>query len=254
MAKQLTNLSGLGLDRDGVTKRSVKAHMAALQQQIRDLQEEMRTLTGGGRGQVPTTTKTPFQLSAPDAATAIDKLEAKQGLRTGTKSQVRHDLVTKKELEGRVASAASATGFMDLLTDQIVASGNKDFGSISFQATTFTLDVTATYSNANLDGATVWIFTPNAATVTAGPIIERIAAPSTNKGAFRVLIWTGTNSALRLRHMVSTGSGGRQIDTMSAAVNATIQTTGPGAFLLYFWPGPGGSGFGSRWYVVGRAA
>src|SRR5690606_24011326 len=136
----------------------------------------------------------------------------------------------------------------------VVASGNKDFGSISFQATSFPLDVNTTYSNATLDGATVWILSPSEATVTAGPIIERIATPNPIKGVFRVLIWTGTNSGLRLRHMVSTGSGGRQIDTLSAAVNATITTTGPGAYLLYFWPGPLGTGFASRWFVVARTA
>lgn len=257
MAKHLSNLSGLGLDRDGVTKRSVKAHMAALQQQIRDLQEEMVRLTGGGRGQVPTTTKTPFRLTAPESATAIDKLEAKQGLRTGTKSQVRHDLVTKKELDGRVAQAAGASGFMDLLTDQIVASGNKDFGSISLQPTTYTLNVTTSYTNADLSGSTVWYFVPNAGTITAGPVLRGIVKPpNPERGFLRILIWMGTNSALRLAHL-STAAGvatTSRIHTMSLTTADTlatpqlITTTGPGVFWLWY------DFVIDQWIVISRQA
>lgn len=252
MARHFSNLSGLGLDREGVTKRSVKAHMAALQQQLRDIQEEMRLLTGGGRSQVPTS-KGPFQLAAPETARAIDKIEAKQGLRTGTKSQVRHDLVTKKELENR-AAASSGSGLMDLLTNQVVASGNKDFGSISFQLSTYDLTPSTSYPVIDLSGATLWRLQP--ATAAAGNVtIHSFTRPAPDKNMLRIIFWTGYNGNLQLVHNSTTSGVASQgkIDTLAANaagdVNApTITTTKTGAFVLVY------SIAANRWLVIARSA
>ena len=251
MAKHFSNVSSLGLNREGLTKKAVKAHMAQLQQQLRDIHEEMRQLTGGGRSQVPAK-RVPFQLAAPSTASATDKIEAKQGLRTGTKSQVRHDLVTRKELNSRVAASAGGSGFMDLLTDQIVSAGNKEFGSLSFTPTIFTLDVTTSYTAATLEGATVWSFYPSNGSVTPGPIIRGIQAPADLYGHLRILIWHGTNSALRLAHLSTAAVSTRRIHTMSLTTADTvgtpqlITTVGPGVFVLYY------DVSASQWIVIAR--
>lgn len=257
----LSNLSGLRVNKDGtVSREAMKAHIAELQQMMRDIQVELNALSGGGRGQVPATTtggkRTPFRFAEPSAATTDQKVQATRSLRTATKSRVAHDLTTRKEVDAKVASASSASGFMDLISDQIVTSGNKDFGSISFQVEAFTLDVSASLTNADLSGATVWSLSPNAATVTAGPIIRGIAAPADFFGALRILIWHGTNSALRLAHL-STASGMssiRRINTMSLTTADTlaspqlITTSGPGAFVLYYDLNV------SQWIVIARTA
>lgn len=252
MSKHFTNLSGLGVDRDGeVTPRAFKAHLAELQQHIRDLQEEVRTLTGGGRGAVPTTTKKAFRLEAPNTATATNKVEVPTSLRTTTKSRVKSDLVTRAELQSSVASAASATGFMDLTTNQDVNSGNKDFQSISFDMDLYTSLAAGTYPVVDLSGAVFWRLS---ATGTGNIVVHSIARPNPDRGMLRVIYWASYNANLQLVHNSTAGgidSNGR-IETLSATsssvTDTTISTNGPGAFVLLY------NRFSNRWVVVARNA
>lgn len=236
MAKHLTNLSGLRVGRDGLTKESFKAHIAEIQQQLRDLQEELRQATGGGKSQVPAK-KQAFTLDTSASATSKANLAAQRSLRTTTKSRASDDLVTRRELAASTAQASTATGFMDLLTDQVVVSGDKDFGSISFQRTFYSsLAPGSSYPAVDLSGATV--FELAASSASAGTVtIQGIQDPGF--GAFRILIWRTYTSNLALVHKSSAAAVGAKIETLTAASSATvdgptISTVGPGAFILWY--------------------
>lgn len=252
-----SSLSGLRVDRDGaVTKENFKAHLARLQQELRDIQEEMRTLTGGGRSTVPggkTTNRTPFKLSTSKQGTADANVEVQGALRTGTKSRAQHDLVTRKELNQATTQASTSTGFMDLTTNQVVASGNKDFGSISFQIDTYDLTPGSSYPEIDLSGATFWRLQPTSSA--AGVVtVHSFSRPGPDKNMLRILLWTGYNSNLQLVHnSTAAGDTNGKIDTLAATSAAdtntpVISTTKTGAFILLY------SIAANRWNVIARSA
>lgn len=253
MTTNFSNLSGLGVERDGLTKRAYKAHLAELQQRLRDLQEEIRQATGGGRGQVPATStkKSAFRLSAPNTTSATSKVEVGTSLRTTTKSRVKSDLVTRAELESRVSDAATASGFVTLSGDQDLLSGNKDFQSISFDLELYTSIPAGSYPVIDLSGAVFWRMS---ATGTGDIVVHSIRRPDPDRGMLRIIYWASYNANLKLVHN-STASGidsNGRIETLSATsavvTDTTVGTTGPGAFVLLY------NRFGNRWVVVARNA
>ena len=250
-----SNLSGLNVEREGtITKRAYKAHLAELQQRLRDLQEEIRQVTGGGRGQVPAsaTKKGAFRLSAPDTATADTKVEVSTSLRTTTKSRVQSDLVTRAELASSVAAASTATGFVTLAGDQDLSSGNKDFQSISFDMEMYTSLTAGVYPIVDLSGATFWRM---AATGTGDIVVHSFKRPDPDRAMLRIIYWASYNANLKLVHnstLAGIDNNGR-IETLAAPLSTTtdtpiISTSGPGAFVLLY------NRFGNRWVVVARNA
>ena len=245
-----SNLSGLNVEREGtITKRAYKAHLAELQQRLRDLQEEIRQVTGGGRGQVPASKakKSAFRLSAPDTATADAKVEVSTSLRTTTKSRVQSDLVTRAELASSVAAASSATGFLDLTTNQSISSGNKDFGSLSVQRSFYALTPGTKYSTMDLSGATYWSLAASTSTA-ADVIIDGIQPPSPDTNMLRILVWRSKTSNLVLYDTTNDSAGapsGNRILTLSGT---TASTVGFGSFILLY---DTSSNF---WIIVARNA
>lgn len=245
-SKHYTNLSALGVDREGLTKKQFKSHLTMLQQQIRDLQEELRVLTGGGRGQVPATQKS-FRLAAPNTSVATDKLEVPSSLRTTTKSRVKHDLVTKAELESRVSTATTGTGYLALTGDQSVLSGNKDFGSISLQREFYALTPGTRYSTVDLSGATYWNFAASNS-VNANVIIDGIQPPVPDTNMLRIIVWRSTTSNLELwdsTHASNTAATDHRILTLGGT---TSTTTGLGSYILIY------DISANKWIVLARTA